>query len=173
VAGLTAVCLGCNGFGNGLLASGIDASAIQNSKSNSPILDAQSHGYTVSTTVVEVVSTLVVIVAIILLALPASNAYFRKLDPIAAGMYPPGYPAPPHGYGAPNYGYAYPPPNYGYVYPAPGFPQWQSVPPQGQSTPSVPPPLHPAQPAAEAAQPHLGGTDPSQNHPDEPSDSIV
>lgn len=174
VAGLTALCLGCNGFGNGFLASGIDSSALQDSRSSSPVIDAQSHGYMVSTAVVEVLSTLVVIVAIILLAVPASNAYFRKLDPVASGMYPPGYPAA-------TYGYAYPPPNYGYAPPAPAYPQWQSVPPPQSLPPQTLPPQSmptPGQPAPgvptpEPAQPHLPPTNPARNHPDEPSDSTV
>lgn len=157
VAGLAVLCLGCNGFSNGFLASGIDTSAMQDSTS-SPVVDAESHGYLVSTAVVEVLSTLVIIVAIILLAVPASNAYFRKLDPVASGMYPPGYPMMP---------YAYPAPAYGYAYPAPGYPQWQSV----------PPPATPGQPSATLAEPPATlaepPTTPAQNHPDEPSDSIV
>jgi hypothetical protein len=162
VAGLTVLCLGCNGLSNGVLASGVDRTAIDNSNNaGSLVLDSQSHTYVVTTATLEVITTLVAIVTIILLAIPASNAYFRKADATAA-MYA--------AYGYPGYGYAYPgqgnpgaQPAGGYA--PTGYPQWQSAPPPGEPAPWQ----QPGQPAGPGLAPSAPA--PSQPAAEQPASS--
>ncbi|PRY27084.1 hypothetical protein [Pseudosporangium ferrugineum] len=119
--------------------------------------DALPSWYTPITTTLTVVLVLAMLAALILLVLPAANAYFRKpqatWDPSMPYPYPgqPGYPAP----GYPPVGYPQPgqPP-----YPAPA-----SYPPYpGTAEPSTPPPVTPP-PGPSDQAPHTGSvpaTDP-------------
>jgi hypothetical protein len=149
IAGLGVLCLGCS-------AAGGTTGSFSNSADNGVSINARDvvPGWARSSeTILYVLSVLLLIAVIILLALPASNAFFRKTPQMVAfpgyvpGFPPPGYPAP--GYPPPGYppAAAYPPPGYpapgyappGYAppaYPAPGSP---SSDPTGPADPPYPP----------------------------------
>jgi hypothetical protein len=88
------------------------------------LAEALPSWYTPTTVVLSVVSLLAILGAIILLALPASNAYFRPAQAAWDPSMPYPYPAPPQ-YPAqypPQYPAQYPPPY-------PGPPGWTATPP--------------------------------------------
>lgn len=105
LGGLFALCLGCSAIGNGAGAAiGTTASTTEGtSSSTQSIANSFPAWYQVSTATLEGLSVLALLVVIVLLALPVSNAYFRKVDPMmgmmyAAPAYPPVYPAGGGGY---------------------------------------------------------------------------
>ncbi|GAA4463476.1 hypothetical protein GCM10023170_069750 [Phytohabitans houttuyneae] len=113
-----------------------DASEIQRR-----LEDALPSWYTPVTITLAVISLLALLAALILLALPPSNEFFRKPapawePPVPGATYPayPGYPQVPQAPGAPAQG----------APPAPGT----QVPPPAPPTPSVPPSSDPTPPPA-------------------------
>jgi hypothetical protein len=105
------------------------------------LADALPSWYTPATVILSVISLLAILGAIILLALPASNAYFRPAQPVWDPSMP--YPYP----GQPQYPAQYPP--------YPGRPPY----PTGSSGWSAPLPSGP--PAAGDQPPHTGSVPPA------------
>ena len=105
------------------------------------LADALPSWYTPVTVTLSVVSLLAILAAIILLALPGSNAYFRPVQPVWDPSMPYPYPGRPQYPGQPQYPAQYPP------YPGqPPYPGW--------SAPSGPP-------AAGGQDPHTGSVPPT------------
>jgi hypothetical protein len=169
VGGLSLCCLGA-GLGSSALVSSVNNDSSTGGPSSSEVQDRISAAlpswYEGTTVTVAVVSLLAMLAVIILLALPASNEFFRKQP---AGFDPSmGYPPYPGGYGQPQYpgqpGQSpYPAPGQS-PYPAPGQPPYPAPgqPPQpggygqpGQPAPGLPP--YPGGPA--------GGQQPYPNQP--------
>lgn len=149
-----AISLCCNGFG--LAGTALTGSMNLDDGSGGPsaaeverrLSEVLPSWYDPATITLAVISLLALLGAMILLALPASNAYFRKP---AAGAWDPSLPYPYPG-GQPPY----PAPGQQPPYPAPPYPGY---PAQGQQQPSYPPPYpgqDPATPPPPPAQPPAG-----------------
>ena len=106
------------------------------------LADALPSWYTATTVVLSVISVLAILGAIILLALPASNAYFRPAQPAWDPSMP--YPYP----GQPGYPAQYPP-----------YPGQQPYPTQAPGWGPPPPP--PGPPAGGDQSPHTGSIPPT------------
>jgi hypothetical protein len=124
IAGLGALCLGCGTFGN-LTGTAFQQSASGSRQATINVRDILP-GWAVNvSTTSSVISMVALIMVIILLATPASNAFFRP--PAMMIMYP-GYP----GYQA---GGIYPVSGYPVEPPYPTYPQFPPGPPPGGSVP--------------------------------------
>lgn len=146
VGGISLCCLGL-GLGSNALVGTVntDTSGTTSDEVQRRVNDALPGWYNGVTTTLSVLGLLVILAVVILLALPASNEYFRK--PAANGWNPPypGYPGgQPQGYPGGQYP-AYPayPPQQGQPgQPAPGLPPYpgQQTPPPypGQQAPPYP-----------------------------------
>ncbi|MFI5893374.1 hypothetical protein ACIA5D_25030 [Actinoplanes sp. NPDC051513] len=157
VGGIALCCVGAGLGGNALTGSLEDSStsgAPTQSEIQARLNDALPSWYQPVTMTVTVIILIAILATIILLALPASNEFFRK-RPVAQGWeqavpyptYPPpgqpGYPAQPYGQpgqpapGLPPYAGQQPPPPSG----LPSYPGQQAPPPPGSTPPgSAPPP---------------------------------
>ncbi|HEX5740673.1 MAG TPA: hypothetical protein VFY17_03850 [Pilimelia sp.] len=156
LGGLTVCCGTLGALSDGLtMATGLSDGNTQ------AFLDALPGWYTPTTTALRILGVLCMLAAVVLLALPASHAYFRPQPAGLAPAYPPPYPAggAPYGAGAPPYPAGPPPagaPYSGGPTAAPGSP----TPPASQSPyPGATPPPYPGAPqpsyppAAPAAAP--------------------
>jgi hypothetical protein len=177
VGGISLCCVGA-GLGGNALSSTMNTGSTDGGPSQAEVQErldaAMPSWYTPVTTVTAVLVLLAVLAVIILLALPASNDFFRKapaqaFDPSSPYPYPqgPGYPQP----GQPGY-----PPYPGQQaspfgqqgqpgQPAPGLSPYPTYP--GQSSPDAPPPPPPASdpftppPPSSGDQPPKPPADPS------------
>ncbi len=183
VGGISLCCLGA-GLGSNALVGSLDADTGGTGPTNDEIQrrleDAVPGWYTGLTTTLTVLGLLAILGAVILLALPASNEFFRK--PAAAGwdpqypggqpqgyypgqqyQQPPAYPAYPPQQGQPGQPAPGLPPYPGQQTPPPPYPGQQSGPPYpGQ--PSAPP--YPGQPSA---PPYPGQQTPPPPYPGQQS----
>jgi hypothetical protein len=154
IAGLGVLCLGCGAFGN-VTGSALPKSDGSSQNTTVNIRDVVPGWAKATGITIDVISVLSLIAVIILLALPASNAFFRK-TPLAMTGYPGGY-GPVPGYPqAPGFG------------PNPGYPQTQGY-PQGAPGSPVGDPAYPAYPGAPGQPTHA--PIPTQPHdPTQPQD---
>lgn len=149
VGGLFALCLGCSAVGSGIgaaVGSTTTTTTTGISSSSQAVVNSFPAWYRVSISILEVVSVVLLLVTIILLGMPASNAYFRKPSPMLMAM--------PGGYQMPAYPPLYPPPGQ-MPYPPPGQMPYPPPPVPGQY---LPPPAGavPADPPT-AADPNWPG----------------
>jgi hypothetical protein len=125
LAGIGVLCFGCSALGSasgGLTGLGTPPNGVDTAEVTKQIQEAIPQWVRPVQTVLVVINLLALIAIIVLLALPASNEYFR---PAAAAGYQAGYPVDP---GYPSY------PSY------PGYPPaGQQQPPYGQEPPPPPP----------------------------------
>ncbi|MBL7260716.1 hypothetical protein [Paractinoplanes lichenicola] len=165
IGGISLCCLGSS-LGSTALVGGMDAGGTTGGPSQDEVQrrlnDAMPSWYTPSTTTLAVAGLLAILTIVILLALPASNVFFRK--PAAAAAWDPSVPYPPYPGQQPGYppvqqpGYqqpGYPPAQQPGYPPAPGYggPGSQGQP--GQPAPGLPPyPGSPAPPPPPASDPY-------------------
>ncbi len=138
IGGISLCCLGA-GLGSNALVSGLDSGASTTGPSQDEVQrrmeEATPSWYTPTTTALTVIGLLAILGAVILLALPASNDFFRK--PAAAGWDPYQQQQPPYP-GQPYPGQSYPgQPHPGQSYPGQAYPGQQGQP--GQPAPGLPP----------------------------------
>ena len=151
VGGISLCCLGA-GLGGNALVSGMDSGSTTGPSQDEVarrMEEATPSWYTPTTTTLTVIGLLAILGAVILLALPASNDFFRK--PVAGAWDPyqqqPPYPGQPYP-GQPYPGQPYP----GQSYPGQAYPGQQPYPgPQGQ--PGQPAPGLPPYPGQSSAPP--------------------
>ncbi|MBB4695985.1 hypothetical protein [Paractinoplanes abujensis] len=201
IGGISLCCLGAN-LGGTALVGGMDAGTTTGGPSQDEVQrrldEAMPSWYTPSTTTLAAIGLLAILAVVILLALPASNDFFRK-PAAAAGWDPsvpypsypgpgypqgqPGYPAAPQqpgqpgpGYGAPGYGapgHGAPGPGYGapgpgYGASGPGYGAGTQGQP-GQPAPGLPPyPGSPASPPPPASDPFAPPSSPDEKPPPKP-----
>ncbi|MEV4346526.1 hypothetical protein AB0J83_18840 [Actinoplanes sp. NPDC049596] len=144
IGGIAICCFGFGLSGNALVsamesAGTTDTTTWQDDDLDQRINDALPGWYTPTTTALAAIALLAILATVILLALPASNEFFRKPAPSgwdpSAGYPPyPGQQPPPGGGQYPMYGQQnpYPP-----QYPGQGYPAPQGQP--GQPAPGLPP----------------------------------
>jgi hypothetical protein len=163
VGGISLCCLGA-GLGSNAFVGSMNAGSGNGGPSQDElqqrINDALPGWYSPVTTTLTVIGLIVILAVVILLALPASNEFFRK--PAAGGWDPnvpyPQYPGSPYP-GQPQGGYG------PAAYPAYPGPQGQP----GQPAPGLPP--YPGQPQSgppQSGQPYPGQPYPGQPYPGQP-----
>jgi hypothetical protein len=144
IGGLSLCCLGA-GLGSNALFSGMDTGTTTGPSQDEVarrMEEATPSWYTPTTTALTVIGLLAILGAVILLALPASNDFFRK--PVAGGWDPYQQQPPYPGQGYPGQAYpgsAYP----GQSHPGPAYP--------GQGQPGQPAPGLPPYPGQNSAPP--------------------
>ncbi|HEY1489255.1 MAG TPA: hypothetical protein VGF84_24330 [Micromonosporaceae bacterium] len=140
IAGLGVLCLGCGAFGN------VTGSALKQNTGTGQTVTVDVKNVIPSwakdaSMAIDIISTLALIAVIILLALPASNAFFKKPPQMVAyqgGWAQPGYPPVP-GYPPTQQDPAYPPiPGQAPTQQDPAYPPIQ--PPRNPDDPTSPPP---------------------------------
>ncbi|MFI6758339.1 hypothetical protein ACIBF5_04235 [Micromonospora sp. NPDC050417] len=133
--------LGLTAAGNALAPSSTDTNAPDQAEIQR-LLDERLPGwYNPLTLTLSVITILALLTALILLALPPSNEFFRKQQPVweppVPGAAYPAYPQAGYPQSGPPQQYGPPP-----TYPTPGDPAQQYGPPPGEATP--PPPAPPS-----------------------------
>jgi MFS family permease len=157
LGGIVALCMGCGLIGsvaapsllNSLTSTG-DAQADQAVEQAQAILDATPAWLTAALNAVGVLSVLALLGAIIVLAVPSANEFFRKEEQVWVPPTGPGGGFPQYPPATPQYPSAYPPPTPQYPpaapqYPPSATPQPPGIPPAPPS-PGGQPPYPPSQP---------------------------